>query len=124
MLGGQDEFELVERRATSGSGSVKRVGSSSRPSVVGTCTSIICSFELFDGAAGREAGRQGVNSPGERDVEAVGEVGRRSFGQTVQSSTECCAPAGVATRPTSTHDSELCCSLSERKVMQCYLTVG
>ena len=45
---GSSSFSLFSKRLSSGSGSVYRVSTSSRPSVVGRCTSIICTAASFN----------------------------------------------------------------------------
>ena len=75
-LGGEDEFAFVEQQLELG----LRLGVAGQQQLaaVGRRDMQIDhrhGGELFDGAARRQAGRQGVEAPAERDVEAIGEEG-------------------------------------------------
>ena len=75
-LGGQDEFELIEQEREFGFWF--GVAGQQQLSAVGRRDMQINHLhggELFDGAARREARRQGMEAPAECDMEAVGEEG-------------------------------------------------
>ena len=75
-LGGQDEFELIEQEREFGFWF--GVAGQQQLSAVGRRDMQINHLhggELFDGAARREARRQGMEAPAECDMEAIGEEG-------------------------------------------------
>src|SRR6202045_1745145 len=75
-LGGQDEFELIEQERELGFWF--GVAGQQQLSAVGRRDMQINHLhggELFDGAARREARRQGMEAPAECDMEAIGEEG-------------------------------------------------
>src|SRR5580693_9463469 len=70
---GNASLSLSSSKRSSASGSVYRVSSNSRPSVVGTCTSVICiaanfSMTLRGGEPRRQSGVQAIDQEGDEDM--------------------------------------------------------